>query len=361
MNKNKKIVIFTGGTGGHVIPAVNFANFLILEGYECSLILDKRGAQYSKNFKGNIHIINSAHLSGNIFIKIKSFINLLLGFFQSFILLIKLRPKDCISFGSYATFMPLIIVLILKLFMKIDIYIHEQNSVIGKVNLFFLPYAKYFFTNFTFVTNLNNKYNNKKIYVGLPSNRKIDFYSSKINEKQVKKIILIYGGSQGAVSLIKNLLLIISNLDNNSLTKIKLIIQSPKNIFDTINESLKDLNIEYEIKEFYNNINDILSITDIAITRAGAGTINDLITYKIPSIIFPLPHSIYNHQFYNAKYLVDKKAAILFEENKFHAHKYSAIFKKFISDEKKQKNMKNALDKIIVPDANRLMINKIII
>ena len=43
MYQNNTILICTGGTGGHVIPAVNFANFLIEQGYECSLILDKRG------------------------------------------------------------------------------------------------------------------------------------------------------------------------------------------------------------------------------------------------------------------------------------------------------------------------------
>ena len=40
---NKKILICTGGTGGHVIPAVYFGNFLINNGFECCLILDKRG------------------------------------------------------------------------------------------------------------------------------------------------------------------------------------------------------------------------------------------------------------------------------------------------------------------------------
>ena len=47
---NKKIVILSGGTGGHVIPAINFGNYLLSKGYVCSLIIDKRGKKYSKNF-----------------------------------------------------------------------------------------------------------------------------------------------------------------------------------------------------------------------------------------------------------------------------------------------------------------------
>ena len=67
MPMNKKILICTGGTGGHVIPAINFGNFLIDNGYICSVILDKRGVKYSKDFKGDIHIINgSVEIAPNI-------------------------------------------------------------------------------------------------------------------------------------------------------------------------------------------------------------------------------------------------------------------------------------------------------
>ena len=48
--------------------------------------------------------------------------------------------------------------------------------------------------------------------------------------------------------------------------------------------------------------------------RSGAGTINDIIQSQIPSILVPLPHSIYNHQYINAKYLIDRHAAQLVEE-----------------------------------------------
>ena len=71
MNNNNSILICTGGTGGHVIPAVNFGNYLILKGYRCSLMLDKRGIKYANNFKGNIISIQSSHLSGNFYFKIK--------------------------------------------------------------------------------------------------------------------------------------------------------------------------------------------------------------------------------------------------------------------------------------------------
>ena len=40
---SKKIIICSGGTGGHILPAIRFGNFLIKQGFECTLILDERG------------------------------------------------------------------------------------------------------------------------------------------------------------------------------------------------------------------------------------------------------------------------------------------------------------------------------
>ena len=49
--KSDYLVLFAGGTGGHVIPAVNYGNYLIDRGYNCTLFLDKRGIKYASQFK----------------------------------------------------------------------------------------------------------------------------------------------------------------------------------------------------------------------------------------------------------------------------------------------------------------------
>ena len=352
---NNKILIFTGGTGGHVIPAVNFANYLLSKGYDCSLITDIRGKKYIKDFNGKVYSIRSAHLSGNFFIKFKSLMNLFIGFCQSFILLLKLKPKKCISFGSYATFMPLLSFVIINNFRAIDMFLHEQNSVLGKVNSFFLPYAKIVFTNFIFIQNLNPKYSKKLKNVGLPYNIKLNFKTIQKKNINKKKIIFIYGGSQGSTPLIKHMILILKKIDSKSFEKIKIIVQTPKKIKDILKQTLLNLKIEFEIKEFFNDIHKILAITDLAVTRAGAGTINDLISYKIPSILIPLPHSVNNHQLYNAKYLSDKKAAIIIDENDFNIDNNTNIFKRLIASDKETKNMIIQLKKINIHDSNKLI------
>ena len=65
---NKNFLLITGGTGGHVIPAQNLANYLINKNINCRIIVDTRGYKYINNFRGKIHVVNSSNLSGN-FIK----------------------------------------------------------------------------------------------------------------------------------------------------------------------------------------------------------------------------------------------------------------------------------------------------
>ena len=91
---SKRILLITGGTGGHVIPAVNFANYLLEKKIDCKIILDKRGKEYVNNFSGKIYTINSSNFNGNLLLKLKGAINFLIGFLlQQFSFLFRLHHQ----------------------------------------------------------------------------------------------------------------------------------------------------------------------------------------------------------------------------------------------------------------------------
>ena len=163
------ILIITGGTGGHVIQAVNFFKYIKNKNDKVNLLTDIRGSKYINGINSdNIYKINSSHLSGNLFFKLNGIVKLIIGFFQSLKIFIKLKPNIIISFGSYASLMPLICFVILKTFFKTTLYLHEQNSLIGQTNKFFIKYSNKIFMHFNKEYKNIEKYYDKILITGLP-------------------------------------------------------------------------------------------------------------------------------------------------------------------------------------------------
>ena len=357
MNK-KNYLILSGGTGGHVIPAVNFGNFIIEKGYDFSLLIDERGKKYTNSFKGQIKIVSSSHFSHNLLGKVRAIISNLIGFFQSWKYMINIRPHSCISFGGYATFTPLLVLVFFRIFGFTKIFLHEQNSVMGKVNILFTPFANKIFLNFMNTLKIKNFYKKKSFIVGLPFNHKIQLKNRSINFDNKKYIkVFVCGGSQGAVSLNKIVINLFNKFPKSILDKMHVSIQCPNSQKEEINISLGKLSIKYELRYFFDNFIEKLYESEVLITRAGAGTINDVILTQIPAIFVPLPSSADDHQFHNANYLKQKKAALLIKQKDLDSKQSLLTIIGLISNFKQQINLIKNLQEIKSFDTNQLIFN----
>ena len=134
-------------------------------------------------------------------------------------------------------------------------------------------------------------------------------------------------------------------------------IQSPLPQHNEIENLLKNNGYNFKIQNFYNNFDDILVKTDIALCRSGAGTINDLINHKIPAIICPLPSAKDNHQYENAKILSCIQCAIIVNKNKINDDKIMLFIDKLVNDKNFKKNLKENFNKIEIRNTNELMWN----
>ena len=103
MSKEKKILISSGGTGGHVIPALSLYDFLKDENYIVKLSTDLRGMAYIENIKKEeIKIIDTSTMVKSK--RLKSLLKIILAIIKSFIFLIKDRPSLVIGMGGYSSF-----------------------------------------------------------------------------------------------------------------------------------------------------------------------------------------------------------------------------------------------------------------
>jgi UDP-N-acetylglucosamine--N-acetylmuramyl-(pentapeptide) pyrophosphoryl-undecaprenol N-acetylglucosamine transferase len=136
----KKILISTGGSGGHVIPATAFYDHL-KENFEVYLTLDNRGSKFINQNKYNFEIISSPRLTLN-FIKLPlTFISLIISILRSIFYLKNKKIDILLGTGGYMSFPFCIAAKILN----IKIYLFEPNMVIGRANRFLLKFSNRIF------------------------------------------------------------------------------------------------------------------------------------------------------------------------------------------------------------------------
>ena len=332
----KKILIASGGSGGHIIPATVIYD-LLKDNFHPIISSDKRGINYLNKKEYNLKIINTPRIfNQKLFIIIK-FIIIFILFIRSVFYLKNERITKIISTGGYAP-IPLCLAAI---FLEIDLFIYEPNLVIGKSNNFFLKKCKKIFIHSDKIQNFPEKFRKKTVILSPLVRRK--FYQKKKTINKFFKILII-GGSQGAK--------IFDNIFHKTLFEIskkirlKVIHQTKKDNLGFLKKFYKKNKISNEVFIFKNNIFNLMRNCDFCITRSGASTLGELFTLKIPFLTIPLPNSIDNHQYENGKYYLKKGCCWMVDENKISHGSLNKLIKEIILDRKKFNKKKSTLIKL---------------
>ncbi len=313
INNIKKIIIATGGTGGHVFPAYSLAKHFISNKIDVEIISDKRGIKYLKNYHDlKITQISSATIfKKNILQKLFSSIIIFYSIFRSFIFLLFFKPNLVFGMGGYSSFPICVAAKILK----IPFIIYENNLYIGKANSYLLPFANKIFVSHKELEGISKKHKKKIIEIGNIIRKEIFNLQSRKdsnhNDNELK--ILVLGGSQAAKIFAEKLPEIFKKCKEN-----KIVLKIYQQCLPEQNEFLisfyKNLNIHFETFNFSNNILEYFVKTDLAITRSGSSMLAELINAKIPFISVPLPTSAEDHQLKNATYYEKNGYSYLIEE-----------------------------------------------
>ena len=302
----KKILISTGGSGGHVIPAT------ILHDHLCknkNIIIssDDRGSRFLDTSFYNVKIINTPRLNNLILLPL-NLLRIIFLTIKSIFLLKKNKINLLFSTGGYMS-LPLILA---GKFLKLKIFLFEPNLVLGRANRLFLGSCTKIFCYTDKIKKFPEKFRKKIITIN-PLVRS-QFYKTKINNIDKNKFtILVVGGSQGARIFDDSL--------KNSFIKlskefsIKIVQQTNKKNISNLEKFYLENNIENLIFDYDKGFVDKIINCDLCITRAGASTLAELSVLNIPFIAVPLPNSKDNHQFENANFYKKENCCWIIEEN----------------------------------------------
>ena len=304
----KNFLITTGGSGGHVIPAIILYKHLSKEA-NVFISSDKRGLRYLDQDIYQLKIINTPKLSNIFFLPINSLIILFLTL-KSIFLLKSSKIEKVISTGGY---MSLPIILASKI-LKLDIYLIEPNHVLGRANKFFLNFCKKIFCYSNQIKNFPKKFKEKIIMINPLVKKEVYNLNSQVKTKD-KFNLLIVGGSQGANIFDNNLKNSIVNISKK--IPIKVNQQTSKKNISYLKEFYSKNDIENWIFSFEKNFVEIVHKADLCITRAGASTLAELSVLNIPFVAVPLPTSKDNHQYENANFYRNKDCCWLIEQKNF--------------------------------------------
>ncbi|PIS03370.1 MAG: hypothetical protein COT85_00805 [Chlamydiae bacterium CG10_big_fil_rev_8_21_14_0_10_42_34] len=267
-----KVLIATGGTGGHLFPARQLAEQM----KDCELLFAGHKLQSSPFFDRKIPYceICSSGSKKDLFLLLK-------GMWQSLKLIFRFKPDVVVGFGSFHSFPVLLAAAILRK----KIVLFEANCTLGKVNWFFAPFAK----KIAFQFLVKRK---KAAYVPLLPWSLKQVEPKKYPKDPKRVCILVFGGSQGAAFI------------NETFCKAAKLLTFP---FEVIHLTGKeDPNIVYDVpsvvKPFEEQMQAAYEAADLVVSRCGAGTTAELIRYAKPAVLIPYPYA-HDHQRKNGEYL----------------------------------------------------------
>ncbi len=337
---NKRVVLSGGGTGGHVNPALAIAEGLKSREPETRFLyigVKNRAESVIVNKAGyELRFVSSEGYPG-ISLSFRTFrflFKLSLGIAQSIVLLTSFAPKWIIATGGYVSAPVIIAAVLLKKLKiaRIQIFLHEQNSIPGQLNglmgrwvdkvLLTFPQTLSFFPNATVVG-----YPIRHSIVPMPPEQARERLSFKI--PQDRQVIFAFGGSQGARTINRAIidalpflfphrhkLFIIHGSGLASSSDYDAAADTEKRVEKALTPEQRALLDEfYYRQDYFHHIAEIYSVSSLIVCRSGAGSLNEISRIGKPVLLIPKVNLPGDHQVMNARAMKSAGAAeILFED-----------------------------------------------
>ncbi len=355
-----KAIVTGGGTGGHIYPALAVLRALQAKGWEILYLGSKAGLEGEIIPSEGIDYkeVNVAPLPRKISFKLlSSTLKTTAGFFQALRIIKSYLPDLVLGTGGFVAGP----VVLAATFLKIPTIIHEQNVYPGFTNkllarrvdaiaLNFADAKQYFPGNIKAVYSVTG---NPIREVIINTNKSKGL--KKLSLEPNKKTLLVFGGSQGSMSINLAMVDLYHHYKDDSSIQI-IHITGKKNYQMVLAEIRKSgIDIEhydnYQIMSYLSHMEYAYAVADLIVYRAGATGIAEITAKGLPAILVPYPHAAENHQEYNARNLEKHGAAevILDKElsGKILINQVESIF----SDEEKIITMSRNSKKLGNPEA----------
>lgn len=361
-----RILISGGGTGGHIFPAISIAD-AIRKRYPDSEILfvGALGKMEMEKVPAAGYRIIGLWISGfqrkfsvsNVILPLKLLVSLL----HAAIIILRFKPNVVVGVGGFASGPTLRMASLLG----IPTVIQEQNSFPGKTNKILGRKAKVVCVAYdhmekyfqqTSIVKTGNPIRSEISNPLVLSDEAFQFF----NLDKSKKVLLVIGGSQGALSINNAIADGLKTLVANGL---QIIWQTGKNGWARSIEAIHSQGYNenegaIRIYDFINRMDLAYDCASVIVSRAGAIAIAELSSIGKPSILIPFPHAAENHQTRNAVALVEKQAVLMISNHEANEKLVSTILW-IVNNFDESLKMADNLKKLSVNNSAELIVDEI--
>lgn len=314
-----RFLISCGGTGGHLSPGIALAERLLSRGHQCTLVISRKDvdARLIQRYPDYNWIrLRGVGFSWHPLRLVNFFLQQVLAFVQAFVLIRRMRPNVVIAFGGFLS-----VGVVLSAFVqRRPIVLHEANRVAGKATRFLSGFAERVYLPDG--VRLSSLPPQAVRHSGLPVRREIRRIQKDKARRYLKiseegRVLVVLGGSQGAVRLNQ---WVRDNTDRIGAEGVTVVCITGmgKGIEGTLHSRRRDGGvIEARFMPFCDSMAELLSSADLVVSRAGAGSIAELIRCRTPSILVPLPSAADNHQVVNAEFFERQGGCVVVPEDRF--------------------------------------------
>jgi UDP-N-acetylglucosamine--N-acetylmuramyl-(pentapeptide) pyrophosphoryl-undecaprenol N-acetylglucosamine transferase len=346
-----RMLVAGGGTGGHVFPGIALAEEVVTRhpANDVLFVGTARGLEATvvpqEGFP--IELIQVKGLKGKgLFETAKNLLLLPLAFVQSWRILRKWRPDIVVGVGGYASG-PVVLVAWL---LRIPTAVQEQNAIPGFTNRMLGHFARAAFTAFPEAA---HHFPRRKVYqLGNPIRRKLMENYMRPEVKHDTPRLLVFGGSQGAHALNMR---VVEALPHLADLRDRLLIthQTGAKDREQVENGYRACGFAPDVREFITDMSGAYAETDLVVCRAGAMALAELTVCKKPSILVPFPFAADNHQFHNARSLVDAGAAVMIEERDLTGELLAHEIRAILSAPERRERMARAAGRLGSPQASK--------
>lgn len=349
-----KLMVSAGGTGGHIFPGIAVAEAFMErdEKNEVLFVGTTQGMEGTIVPRHGFRLLFiEAHqfLGTTILHKAGALIGLARGIRTAMEILKREKPDAVIGTGGF-TCVPTILAGVL---LGIPSFLHEQNVKPGLANKLLSRFAHWTFVSFDetrayLSTKKVSRSGNplRKVLRAWPEEKPKDTFA-----------LFIFGGSRGAHSINQAVLSLLPYL--KSYRNMVMYHQTGKDDFAEVKAAYEAIGIPHEVFPFTDRMERYYTLSDVAVSRAGASTIFELSFFKRPAVLIPYPFAAGGHQSLNASVVEQLGGGYVVEDKEATGERLHAILKGLIEEPGRVKAMGEKMGGIYVADAAERIVRHI--